>query len=66
MWGRDTMNPNNSTVDMVLTSIVNNKRVMRAIVEDMNERFNIKVDEEKLEAYLNTVEIDAKPNIIVM
>jgi len=32
----------------------------------MNERFNIKVDEEKLEAYLNTVEIDAKPNIIVM
>lgn len=60
------MNPNNSTVDMVLTSIVNNKRVMRAIVEDMKERFNIDVDEEKLEAYLNTVEIDAKPNIIVL
>lgn len=60
------MNPNNSTVDMVLTSIVNNKKLMRAIVEDMNERFNIQVDIEKLEAYLNTVEIEAKPNIIVL
>lgn len=60
------MNPNNSTVDMVLTSIVNNKKLMRAIVEDMNERFNIQVDTEKLEAYLNTVEIEAKPNIIVL
>lgn len=60
------MNPNNSTVDMVLTSVVNNKRLITAIAEDMNERFNINVNIEKLEAYLNTVEIEAKPNIIVM
>lgn len=59
------MNPNNSTVDMVLTSIVNNKDILAKISKDMESRFNIAVDIDKLEGYLNTVEIDAKPNIML-
>lgn len=59
------MNPNNSTVDMVLTAIVNNKDILAKISKDMEYRFNIAVDIDKLEGYLNTVEIDAKPNIML-
>lgn len=59
------MNPNNSTVDMVLTSIVNNKNILSSIAKDMEERFNINVDVDKLEDYLNTVELEAKPNIMI-
>jgi len=60
------MNPNNSTVDMVLTSIVNNRSFLEAIATDMGERFNIKVNPDKLEAYLSTVEIEAKPTIMIV
>jgi len=58
------MNPNNSTVDMVLTSIVNNKSTLVSIAKDMETRFNIIVDVDKMEGYVNTVEIEAKHNIM--
>ena len=60
------MNPTNSAVDMVLSSIVNNKPILKKIAKDMSKRFNIDVEEDKLEAYLNTVEIDVKTNITLV
>lgn len=60
------MNASNSAVEMVLTSIVNNRAILTKIVKDMNKRFNIVVEENKLEAYLNTVEIEIKNNITLV
>jgi len=48
---------------MVLTSIVNNKSILKKIATDMKNRFKLEVDEEKLEAFLNTVEVEVKQNI---
>ena len=52
----------NCTVNMVLTSLVNNKSLIKKVAEDMEKRFKLEIDEEKLEAFLNTVEIDVKSN----
>ena len=60
------MNAANSAVDMVLNSIVNNKPILTKIAKDMSKRFNIEVKEDKLEAYLNTVEIEVKNNITLI
>lgn len=57
------MNMSNCTVNMVLTSIVNNKSILKKIATDMKNRFKLEVDEEKLEAFLNTVEVEVKQNI---
>ena len=56
------MNMSNCTVNMVLTSLVNNKSLIKKVAEDMEKRFKLEIDEEKLEAFLNTVEIDVKSN----
>ena len=53
----------NCTVNMVLTSLVNNKSLLKKVAKDMEERFKLEIDEEKLEAFLNTVEIDVKNNV---
>lgn len=60
------MNSSNCTVNMVLTSIVNNKTILKKIVSDIKKRFKIDVDEEKLEAFLNTVEVEVKQNITLV
>ena len=52
----------NCTVDMVLTSLVNNKTLLNHVAKDMEDRFKLEIDEEKLEAFLNTVEINVKSN----
>ena len=52
----------NCTVNMVLTSLVNNKSLLEKVAQDMEERFKLEIDEKKLEAFLNTVEIDVKTN----
>ena len=52
----------NCTVNMVLTSLVNNKALLKKVAKDMEERFKLEIDEQKLEAFLNTVEIDVKTN----
>jgi len=57
------MNMTNCTVNMVLTSLVNNKSLLKKVAKDMEERFKLEIDEEKLEAFLNTVEIDVKNNV---
>ena len=56
------MNMSNCTVNMVLTSLVNNKALLMKVAKDMEDRFKLEIDEEKLEAFLNTVEIDVKTN----
>jgi len=52
----------NCTVNMVLTSLVNNKALLQKVAADMEHRFKLEIDEDKLEAFLNTVEIDVKSN----
>jgi len=52
----------NCTVNMVLTSLVNNKALLQKVAADMEHRFKLDIDEDKLEAFLNTVEIDVKSN----
>ena len=47
---------------MVLTSLVNNKTLLKSVAADMEQRFKLDIDEDKLEAFLNTVEIDVKSN----
>jgi len=60
------MNMTNCTVNMVLTSIVNNKTILKKIVSDIKKRFKVDVDEEKLQAFLNTVEVEVKQNITLV
>ena len=57
------MKTSNCTVNMVLTSLVNNKPLLKKVANDMAKRFKIEIDEDRLEAFLNTVEVDVKSNI---
>lgn len=43
-------------IDMVLTCLVNNDYILNRVIEDVNERFNTKVDKEKLINLLSTYE----------
>jgi len=54
------------TVNMVLTSIVNNPSILKKISKDIKKRFKVEVDEKKLEAFLSTVEVDVKQNITLV
>lgn len=60
------MNSTNCTVNMVLTSIVNNPSILKKIAKDIKNRFKIDVDEKKLEAFLNTVEVEVKQNVTLL
>jgi len=51
---------------MVLTSLVNNKALLQKVAADMEHRFKLDIDEDKLEAFLNTVEIDVKTNMTLI
>ena len=51
---------------MVLTSIVNNPSILKKIAKDIEKRFKIEIDEKKLEAFLNTVDIEVKQNITLV
>ena len=54
------MSITNCTVNMVLTSIVNNPSILSKIAEDIKNRYKMDLDEKKLEDFLNTVEIEVK------
>ena len=60
------MNKTNCSVNMVLTSIVNNKSILKDIVSDIKERFKVNVNEEKLEAFLSTVDVEVKQNVTLV
>ena len=60
------MSITNCTVNMVLTSIVNNPSILSKIAEDIKVRYKMDLDEKKLEAFLNTVEIEVKQNVTIV
>jgi len=60
------MSTTNCTVNMVLTSIVNNPSLLKKIAKDIKKRFKLDLDEKKLEAFLNTVEVEVKQNITLV
>ena len=60
------MSITNCTVNMVLTSIVNNPSILSKIAEDIKDRYKMDLDEKKLEAFLNTVEIEVKQNVTIV
>jgi hypothetical protein len=49
-----------NVVDMVLTSIVNNHKILEAIKLDIEQRFHISLNLRKLENHLASVELEAK------
>lgn len=58
------MNAKN-TLEKILTSIVNNDKILNDIIDDVEVRFKTKLDRKKLETYLNTVDIEYKEPINV-
>jgi len=53
-------------LDIVLTSLVNNEFILNCVVEDINNRFKMNVDKEKLTNYLSTYECpENKHNISI-
>jgi len=55
-----TITNNNVALDMVLTSIVNNRSILNIITSDINERFKVKLNEQDLENYLSVIEMRKK------
>jgi hypothetical protein len=53
-------------VDMVLTSIVNNKEILRCVTKDISDRFKINLDKNKLESFLSVVDVKVNDNPILM
>jgi hypothetical protein len=51
-------------IDMVLTSIVNNREILKSINLDMQKRFDVNLDMQKLENYLAAIELEAKSTSI--
>jgi len=60
------MTKSNCTVNMVLTSIVNNPSILKKIAKDIEKRFKLEIDEKKLEAFLNTVDIEVKQTVTLV
>jgi hypothetical protein len=50
------------TLDLVLTSIINNESIFKSIVEDMQERFKIQFDKQQLHNFLNVAEFKVVTN----
>jgi hypothetical protein len=53
-------------MDMVLTSIVNNKTILNDIVVDIENRFKTKVNKDKLTAFLDIVEVKVNDEPILI
>jgi hypothetical protein len=47
-------------IDMVLTSIVNNQQILESVKLDIEQRFRVNLDIQKLENHLASVELEAK------
>lgn len=50
-------------LDMILTSISNNSMLLENIIEDIDNRFHTKLDKNKLQHYIDTVEVEVKESI---
>lgn len=53
-------------INIVLTSIVNNKPILRGIIGDLKDRFQIVLDEEKLENFLSVVNVKVPGNSVIL
>jgi len=53
-------------VDMVLTSIVSNKNILKEVKSDINNRFNLELDENKLENFLSVIDVKVNYEPILM
>jgi hypothetical protein len=53
-------------VDMVLTSIVNNKSILKSIVSDISDRFSTNLEEDKLENFLSAVSLTKEKNELIL
>jgi len=51
-------------VNMVLTSVVNNQDILQSIKLDMEQRFHVNLDMQKLENYLSSVELEAQSVVV--
>ena len=47
-------------IDMVLTSIVNNQQILESVKLDIEQRFRVNLDIQKLENHLASIELEAK------
>lgn len=47
-----------NTINMILTSLVNNNNLLEEVVGDIKSRFKISLDVIKLQNLLNVVEVD--------
>jgi len=50
-------------IEMILTSIVNNEELMNSLISDIEDRFKTKLDKDKLEKFLNTVDVTVDKSI---
>lgn len=56
----------NKMLDMVLTSIVNNYDILDKLTSDIENRFKTKIDKQKLENYLSSVEVITKASTVCL
>lgn len=54
------------TLNMILTSLVNNQSLFDSVVEDVESRFKTKIDKQKLHAMLNVVEVEVKDEPVLV
>lgn len=50
-------------IEMILTSIVNNETILNTVIDDVEERFKVKLDKNRVEAFLNTVDVSVDNSI---
>ena len=50
-------------IEMILTSIVNNEELMNCLISDIEDRFKTKLDKDRLEKFLNTVDVTVDKSI---
>ena len=50
-------------IEMILTSIVNNEELMNSLISDIEDRFKTKLDKDRLEKFLNTVDVTVDKSI---
>lgn len=51
-------------LDIVLTSLVNNDYIMDRLIEDINNRFKVEVDRDRLVKYLSSYEHNQNTNTV--
>lgn len=53
------------TLDMILTSIVNNDSIRESIVNDIKDRFHVELNSNKLQNFLSSVNVTTDNSILL-